>query len=373
LTATNVSDFDFHLPDHLIAQDARPRGRSRLMIVDRAAGNWREDVIGRLPAVFSSGDLLIVNDTRVFPARLTGRRDPSGGAVECFLLARLANGDWDALVSPGQKLGVGARAIFDDDARAPGVTLRMEVISRGERGRRVVRFSTEGDRDSISFGFQDSRAENESRSRSVAEAIDALGHVPLPPYIRRADTPEDRERYQTVYARERGSVAAPTAGLHFDAALLAALEAAGIGRAGVTLHVGYGTFKPVKTARVEDHVVDPEPYDISAATAGAIRQTRETGRRVIAVGTTTTRALEHSAAAHAGTVEAGSGVADNFIYPGHRFAAVDALMTNFHLPQSSLLMLVAAFAGKELVLAAYNDAVARGFHFYSYGDAMVIV
>ena len=325
------------------------------MIVDRAAGTWREDTIGSLPSVFASGDLMVVNDTRVFPARLVGRRDPSGGAVECFLLSRLANGDWDALVSPGQKLGVGARAVFDDSVRAPGVRLHMEVISRGDRGRRIVRFESNG------------------RVTDAADEIDALGHVPLPPYIRRADTPEDRERYQTVYARERGSVAAPTAGLHFNDELLAALEAAGVGRAGVTLHVGYGTFKPVKADRVEDHVVDPEPYDISAATAGAIRRTRETGRRVIAVGTTTTRALEHSAAAHAGAVEAGRGVADNFIYPGHQFATVDVLMTNFHLPQSSLLMLVAAFGGKDLVLAAYNDAVARGFHFYSYGDAMVIV
>ncbi|TAK17829.1 MAG: tRNA preQ1(34) S-adenosylmethionine ribosyltransferase-isomerase QueA, partial [Acidobacteria bacterium] len=231
MSSTNVSDFDFHLPDHLIAQQARPRGQSRLMIVDRAVGTWRDDVIGSLPSILSPGDLMVVNDTRVFPARLVGRRDPSGGGVECFLLSRLGNGDWDALVSPGQKLGVGARAVFDDETRAPGVTLRMEVIARGDRGRRIVR-----------FGGGDA-------------AIDALGHVPLPPYIRRADTDEDRERYQTVYARVRGSVAAPTAGLHFDDALLRALDSAGVRRAGVTLHVGYGTFKPVKTDRVEDHVV----------------------------------------------------------------------------------------------------------------------
>jgi len=367
LTATNVSDFDFHLPDHLIAQDARPRGQSRLMIVDRAAGNWREDVVASLPSVFSSGDLMVVNDTRVFPARLVGRRDPSGGAVECFLLTRLPNGDWDALVSPGQKLGVGARAIFDDDARAPGVSLRMEVIARGERGRRIVRFSK------TTSGVVSAGINPETTPDVVFGAIDALGHVPLPPYIRRNDTPEDRERYQTVYARERGSVAAPTAGLHFDDALLGALEAAGGRRAGGTLHVGYGTFKPVKVDRVEDHVVDPESYEIPAATADSIARTRAAGRRVIAVGTTTTRALEHSAAAHRGAVEAGHGVADNFIYPGHRFAAVDALVTNFHLPKSSLLMLVSAFGGRELVLAAYHDAVRRGFHFYSYGDAMVIV
>lgn len=305
---------------------------------------------------------MVVNDTRVFPARLVGRRDPSGGGVECFLLSRLENGDWDALVSPGQKLGVGARAVFDDDARAPGVVLRMEIIARADRGRRVVRF---GNRDRELFSG--------NNSRSLFAAIDALGHVPLPPYIRRADTAEDRERYQTVYARVRGSVAAPTAGLHFDEALLDALDAAGVRRAGVTLHVGYGTFKPVTADRVEDHVVDPEPYEISVTTAEAIRDTRAAGRRVIAVGTTTTRALEHAAAAHGGAVVAGSSIADNFLYPGYRLGVIDALITNFHLPQSSLLMLVAAFGGTDLVLAAYRDAVARGYHFYSYGDAMVIL
>lgn len=322
------------------------------MIVDRAAGTWRDDVIGSLPSLFDRGDLIVVNDTRVFPARLVGRRDPSGGGVECFLLSQLGNGDWDALVSPGQKLGVGALAVFDDELRAPGVVLRMEVISRGERGRRVVRFTN---------------------SRLLFDAIDALGHVPLPPYIRRADTAEDRERYQTVYARVRGSVAAPTAGLHFDDALLAALEAGGVKRAGVTLHVGYGTFKPVKVECVEDHAVDPEPYEIPEATAEAVRGARRSGRRVVAVGTTTTRALEHAAALHGGEVAAGSAMADNFLYPGHCFAAIDGLLTNFHLPKSSLLMLVAAFGGTDLILAAYHDAVARGYRFYSYGDAMVVV
>lgn len=331
------------------------------MIVDRAAGTWRDGRIGDLSTLLAPGDLMIVNDTRVFPARLVGRRDPTGGGVECFLLSRLDNGDWEALVSPAQRLGVGARALFDDEARAPGVVLRMAVISRGERGRRVVRF--------------------DAGPSDVAAAMDALGHVPLPPYIRRDDTAEDRERYQTVYARVRGSVAAPTAGLHFDETLLDALAAAGVARASVTLHVGYGTFKPVKVDRVEDHVVDPEPYDIPASTAEAIAAARAAGRRVVAVGTTTTRALEHAAAgragdspaAGAGVVAAGAGLADNFLYPGYRFAAIDGLVTNFHLPQSSLLMLVAAFGGRELVLAAYRDAVAKGYHFYSYGDAMVIL
>ena len=349
-----VADFDFALPETLIAQEARPRGASRLMVVDRARGTWTDAMIADLPALLAPGDLLVVNDTRVFPARLLGRRDPSGGAVECLLLARRPDGDWDALMSPGQKLPTGARVVFGAPDRAPGVELCAEIRARGDRGRRVVAFTVEG-------------------AASVDAAIDQIGHVPLPPYIRRPDTAADRARYQTVYARARGSVAAPTAGLHFDEALLAALGQRGIARAAVTLHVGYGTFKPVKAERVEDHVVDAEPYDVSRDTAAAIAAARARGGRVVAVGTTTTRALEH-AAAHGGVaVPAGGGVADNYIHPGHRFAAVDALVTNFHLPKSSLLMLVAAFAGRDLIMAAYRDAVARGYHFYSYGDAMVIL
>jgi S-adenosylmethionine:tRNA ribosyltransferase-isomerase len=349
-----VADFDFVLPEALIAQEARPRGASRLMVVDRAHGTFTDAVFADLPSLCAPGDLLVVNDTRVFPARLLGRRDPSGGGVECFLLARLSDTEWDALVSPGDKLQPGARVIFDAPERAPGVRLRGEIVARGERGRRTVAFAAEG-------------------AATVDAAIDLLGHVPLPPYIRRADTLEDRARYQTVYARARGSVAAPTAGLHFNDAVLAALQARGIERAAVTLHVGYGTFKPVKVDRVEDHVVDSEPYEISEETATAIAATRARGGRVVVVGTTSTRALEHAARLGGGTVQAGSGLADLFIYPGHRFAAVDALVTNFHLPKSSLLMLVAAFGGQDLVLRAYRAAVERGYHFYSYGDAMVIL
>jgi S-adenosylmethionine:tRNA ribosyltransferase-isomerase len=349
-----VADFDFTLPEHLIAQDARPRGTSRLMVVDRARGTWTDASIADLPSLLSPGDLMVVNDTRVFPARLLGRRDPSGGAVECFLLTRATANAWEALVSPGQRLPPGARILFDAPERAPGVILRGEIRERGDRGRRVVAFDAEG-------------------AASVDAAIDQLGHIPLPPYIRRPDTEEDRARYQTVYARTRGSVAAPTAGLHFDEATLAALAANGIGRAAVTLHVGYGTFKPVKVDRVEDHVVDAEPYEIDEATAAAIVAARARGGRIVAVGTTTTRALEHAARTGGGQVRAGAAVADLFLYPGHRFAAIDALVTNFHLPQSSLLMLVAAFAGHDLVLEAYRAAVDRGYRFYSYGDAMVIL
>ncbi len=348
-----VADFDFDLPEAQIAQDARPRGASRLLVVRRGDGTWREHTFADLPSLLSPRDLMVANDTRVFPARLLGRRDPSGGAVECLLLERESDLVWQALVHPGQKLKPGARVVFADEARAPGVGIEGEVLERRFHGRRLIRFEVHG-------------------APSLDRAVDALGHVPLPPYIARADRPEDRERYQTVFARERGSIAAPTAGLHFDDATLGALRARGIHWATVTLHVGYGTFKPVRVDRVEEHRVDPERYSISAETATLVNETRAGLRRVVAVGTTTTRALE-SAAGEDGVVRAGSGGADLFIYPGHHFKAVDALVTNFHLPKSSLLMLVAAFAGRELTLEAYRFAVAEGFMFYSYGDAMLIL
>jgi S-adenosylmethionine:tRNA ribosyltransferase-isomerase len=353
-----VSDFFFDLPDAQIAQTPRPRGGSRLLVVSRASGTWTETTCANLPQWLAAGDLLVVNDTRVFPARLLGRRDPSGGAAECLLLERMDEAHWQALVHPGQKLKAGARIVFEDHARAPGVVLGADVLERRFFGRRLIRL--EVDPRSAPAGL------------GVDAAIEALGHIPLPPYIRREDTADDRERYQTVYARERGSIAAPTAGLHFDAPLLEALAAAGIGRAAVTLHVGYGTFKPVRAERVEDHRVDEERIEIPASTAEAIAATRAAGHRIVAVGTTTTRALE-SRVGPDGRVEAGRAATDLFIYPGHAFRAVDALVTNFHLPKSSLLMLVAAFGGRELVLAAYRDAVRRGFTFYSYGDAMLVI
>ncbi|MFI5179503.1 MAG: tRNA preQ1(34) S-adenosylmethionine ribosyltransferase-isomerase QueA [Vicinamibacterales bacterium] len=348
-----TSDFDFDLPEALIAQEPRPRGASRLRVVDRARSSWREAMVADLPGLLAPGDLLIVNDTRVFPARLIGRRDPSGGAVECLLLEKIDDAHWNALVHPGQKLKPGAQMVFEDASRAPGVVLRGTILERRYFGRRLIRLEAAG-------------------APGVDAAVDALGHTPLPPYIHREDTPEDRERYQTIFARARGSVAAPTAGLHFDAALLEALDRAGVARAPITLHVGYGTFKPVRVERTEDHRVDAEPYDIPAATASAIDATRRAGHRIVAVGTTTTRALE-SAAEEGGRVRVGPGATDLFIQPGHEFRVVDALVTNFHLPRSSLLMLVAAFAGRDLILAAYREAVARGFHFYSYGDAMLVV
>jgi S-adenosylmethionine:tRNA ribosyltransferase-isomerase len=348
----NVADFDFDLPSALIAQEPRPRGASRLMVVRRETRDWFESTVADLPHLLHAGDLVVVNDTRVIPARLLGRRDPSGGAVECLLIEQLDQTHWHALVHPGQKLKPGARVVFDDPERAPGVSIRAEILERRFFGRRLVRLECEG-------------------TATIDDAIDRLGHVPLPPYIHRPDTAADGERYQTVYARVRGSIAAPTAGLHFDAALLDALQARGVLRTAITHHVGYGTFKPVRVDRVEDHGVDAEAYEIPAAAAAAISAARHRGHRVVAVGTTTTRALE-SAADDAG-VRPGAGGTELFIYPGYSFRIVSALLTNFHLPRSSLLMLVAAFAGRDLMLDAYRAAIARGFHFYSYGDAMLIL
>jgi len=368
-----VDEFDFDLPSELIAQQAAPRGESRLLVVDRPTGKLSAAAIRDLPSFLRRGDLLVTNDTRVFPARLLGRRVPSGGAVECLLLSNLhppastlhpppsdlqpppsdlsppTSETWLALMHPGQKLKPGARVLFE----GAGATIVGEVLDRHFHGRRTIRLSVE--------------------RGSVADAIDAIGHIPLPPYIHRPDTTEDRDRYQTVFARHRGSVAAPTAGLHFDAPLLAAIDAAGVERVSITLHVGYGTFKPVRAELVTEHVVDPEPYEIAPMAAEAIDAARRDRRRVIAVGTTTTRTLEDAARKGAGRIRAGRAEADIFMYPGHEFLVVGGLMTNFHLPKSSLLMLVAAFAGRERVLAAYREAVQMRYRFYSYGDAMLIL
>ena len=256
---------------------------------------------------------------------------------------------WEALVHPGQKLKPGARVIFE------GVhTLHGEILERRFFGRRLVRlWSDDGS--------------------SVDEAVDAIGHVPLPPYIKRDDHAADRERYQTVFAHERGSIAAPTAGLHFTPTMVGALRDRGVALAEITLHVGYGTFQPVRVPRVEDHRIDPEEYEVGEAAASAIARARAEGRRVIGVGTTTTRTLEAVARAHGGDVVSGRGSTDLFIYPGFAFQVVGGLLTNFHLPQSSLLMLVSAFAGRERVRTAYDAAIAERYRFYSYGDAMLVV
>jgi S-adenosylmethionine:tRNA ribosyltransferase-isomerase len=347
-----VGDLDFNLPPELIAQEPHPRGTSRLLVVRRARGDWREAAIADLPSLLDAGDLVVANDTRVFPARLIGRRDPSGGRAECLLLDEVGPGLWHALVHPGQKLKPGTTLLFEDAGRAPGVRLRAQVLEAHFFGRRTVRLEADG--------------------ATVEAAIDALGHTPLPPYIHREDQPADREAYQTVFARARGSVAAPTAGLHLGKTEIDHLRAAGIGWTTLTLHVGYGTFKPIRAERIEDHDVDPERFEITAVTAAAVEAARRAGRRVVAVGTTSTRALE-SAANGDGGVRAGAGLAGLCIRPGYQFRVVDALLTNFHLPRSSLLMLVCAFAGVDLTLAAYGEAVSRRFRFYSYGDAMLIL
>lgn len=356
----DVRDFDFELPPELIAQDPpAERTAARLLHLSRESGATVHTSMGRLPAILRPDDLLVVNNTRVFPARLLGHRVPTGGAVECLLVKRLVSDDsgfphveqqqeWEALMHPGQKLKPGARVVFGAARRLHG-----EVLERHFFGRRRIRLWTDDGSD-------------------VDAAVDAIGHVPLPPYIKRGDTDADRSRYQTVFARTRGSVAAPTAGLHFTPSLVDALRARGVEFAEITLHIGYGTFQPVRVDQVEAHRLEAEQYEIGAAAADAIEEARRRGQRVIAVGTTTTRTLEAVAHAHEGRIVAGRGWSDLFIYPGFDFHVVRGLLTNFHLPRSSLLMLVAAFAGREQVLDAYREAIAVGYRFYSYGDAMLI-
>ena len=339
-----VRDFDFELPDAQIAQHAAPRGESRLLVLD-AEGAARHRRVRDLSELLRPGDLLVVNDTRVLPARLFGKRLPGGGRVELLLAERHGEREWDALLKPGRRAPPGTRIELSAEIFA-------EVVARGEDGRFRLRFSS-----------------------PIEPHLERLGHVPLPPYIHRApghpDEAADRERYQTVYAREPGAIAAPTAGLHFDEELLAALDTRGVERVAVTLHVGLGTFKPVTAELVHEHRMDVERYLVPEATASALRRARIDGRRVVAVGTTVVRTLESAAVAHDGEVPAGAGSTSLFIYPGFRFRVVDALLTNFHLPQSTLLMLVCAFAGRERVLAAYREAVEFGYRFYSYGDAML--
>ena len=352
-----VRDFDYDLPDDRIAQEPAPRGENRLLVLDAPVGSAaRHRRIGDLPELLRPGDLLVVNDTRVIPARLFGHRvlegGDEGGRVELLLGERLdgegtRSEEWEVLARPGRKARVGVRLRFGDG-------LEAEVVERLGDGRYRVRFS-----------------------EAVEPRLELLGHVPLPPYIKRADRPEDRERYQTVFAERPGAIAAPTAGLHFTEGLLERLAARGIATARVTLHVGIGTFKPVTAELVHEHLMDEERYEVPEATPAAIREARSRGGRVVAVGTTVVRTLE-SAAARAeaaglppGEVAAGAGRTGLFIYPGFRFRAVDALLTNFHLPRSTLLMLVAAFAGRERLLAAYEEAIAEGYRFYSYGDAML--
>jgi S-adenosylmethionine:tRNA ribosyltransferase-isomerase len=357
-----VSAFDYHLPKELIAQQPlADRAGSRLLHLCRSSGRFRDLAFRDFPGLLRPDDLVVFNNTRVFPARLYGRRrgakaqpvsrrNPAArsfltGEVEVLLTRQISPDppEWEALVRPGRKIGVGEHLCFGADE------LQAEVVARGEYGERRLQFQPVAD----FFGL-----------------LERLGHIPLPPYIGRADVPEDRERYQTVYARERGSVAAPTAGLHFTAETLERIRARGIETAEVTLHVGVGTFQPVHSTEVEQHRLHSEWYQIPRRTAERIADAAAGGRRVVAVGTTTVRTLEH--AAGNGGLQAGAGEADLFIYPGFRFRVVGALLTNFHLPKSTLLMLVSAFAGREPVLAAYEHAVRERYRFFSYGDCMFI-
>lgn len=341
-----LTEFDYELPPDLIAQQPlERRDASRMLVLERASRRWIDSDFSALPTYLRPGDLLVINNTRVFPARLLGQREMSGGNVEVLLVRELEPLLWEALVRPGQRLKPGARIRFGD-------TLRAELMALGEGVLRILKFEC---------------------GAPFAQVLDQVGETPLPPYIKRADgsTPADRERYQTIFARARGAIAAPTAGLHFTQHMLDLLQEQGIRIAEITLHVGYGTFEPVRVEEIAQHRVAPEDFEISPATAEAINETRSNGRRVIAVGTTTTRALE-SAVNASGQVEAGKASAAVTIIPGYAFKITDALITNFHLPQSSLLLLVCAFADRELVLNAYRHAVQARYRFFSYGDCMFI-
>lgn len=341
---TRTSDYDFHLPHELIAQlPAEPRDASRLMVVDRASGSISHRQFRDIIELMAAEDVLVVNRTRVVRARLLGTR-ASGAPAEILLLKPLGDARFEAMVSPGGKLKPGRRV-----AIAP--QLAVEILEVTERRTRIVRLESD---------------------LPLDDAIERFGHVPLPPYIERADTPSDAERYQTVFAREAGSVAAPTAGLHFTPELLDALRAKGVAIAEVLLHVGAGTFKPVEVEDPALHIMHEEWYSVSDTTAATINGRRAAGGKVWAVGTTSVRTLE-SVVDEAGHVHALEGETRIFIRPPYRFRAVDRMITNFHLPKSTLMMLVAAFAGYELTLRAYREAVTAGYRFYSYGDAMALM
>lgn len=340
-----LKDFDYRLPAELIARYPAPeRDASRLLLLNRASKQVAEDIFRNISAHFVPGDLLVMNDTRVMPARLFGTRD-SGGKAEIFLVRRTEDAveRWSCLLRASKKFR-------DGQVVHLAGSMKATVCGRAGDESWLVEFAGDD---------------------LFEEWLEREGHIPLPPYLQREDDAEDRERYQTVFSRTPGAVAAPTAGLHFTQELLAELEAKGVKIAYLTLHTGLGTFQPVRVERIEDHRIHTERYFIPDATAEEIRSAKARGSRVIAVGTTTTRTLEYAADGD-GNVPAGSGEADIYIFPGYRFKVVDALITNFHLPESTLLMLVSAFAGHEYALAAYREAVSRGFRFYSYGDAMLI-
>ncbi len=347
-----LSDFDYELPPGRIAQHPlAERDASRMLVLDRATGGLDDRAVRDLPALLDPGDLLVANDSRVLPARLHGRRVGGEGAVEALLLEPEAGqgsepdaATWKALVRPARKLPLGARLVF-----APG--FEAEVVALGERGERTLRLHAAG---------------------GVAAALERHGRMPLPPYIHRPDDAQDRERYQTIYARVSGSAAAPTAGLHFTPELLARLAARGVGWTTVRLHVGLGTFQPVEVDDIEAHPMHAERYALSADAAAALTRARAAGRRIVAVGTTAARVLETAAPEPGGAFAAQSGETRIFLYPGRPFRAVNALLTNFHAPRTTLLMMIAAFAGLDPVRRAYAHALESGYRFLSYGDCMLI-
>ncbi|BDG31228.1 tRNA preQ1(34) S-adenosylmethionine ribosyltransferase-isomerase QueA [Parageobacillus thermoglucosidasius] len=337
--------FDFDLPEELIAQTPLPnRDASRLMVLDKKTGEIRHETFRNILSYLREGDCLVLNDTRVMPARLYGEKENTGAHIEVLLLKQLEGDRWETLVKPAKRVKAGTKIIFGDGR------LQATCVDTLEHGGRVLQFSYRG---------------------IFYEVLEQLGEMPLPPYIK--EKLADPERYQTVYAREIGSAAAPTAGLHFTEQLLDDIRAKGVHIAFITLHVGLGTFRPVNVENIEEHDMHAEFYQMTEATAQLLNETKRQGGRIIAVGTTSTRTLETIAARHDGTFVAESGWTDIFIYPGYEFKAIDGLVTNFHLPKSTLIMLVSALAGRENILHAYNVAVKERYRFFSFGDAMLII
>lgn len=344
MTELKKSDFYFDLPQELIAQDPlEDRSASRLLVLDKETGAVEHHNFKEITSYLRPGDCLVLNNTKVIPARLMGVKEDTGAVIEVLLLKRRENDVWETLVKPGKKARPGTKLVFGDGS------LRAEVMDVVEEGNRLIRFSYEG---------------------IFEEALDRLGEMPLPPYI--THKLQDKTRYQTVYAKYDGSAAAPTAGLHFTKELLAEIEDMGVKIAYVTLHVGLGTFRPVKEENILEHHMHSEHYQVTQETADVINRTKENGGRVICVGTTSCRTVE-SAADENGNVQAGCGDTEIFIYPGYRFKVLDCLITNFHLPESTLVMLVSALAGRENVLSAYEKAIEEKYRFFSFGDAMLVI
>ncbi|MBP2072610.1 MULTISPECIES: tRNA preQ1(34) S-adenosylmethionine ribosyltransferase-isomerase QueA [Thermoanaerobacterium] len=340
----NLHEFYYDLPEELIAQEPlKNRDESKLMILNKLTGEIKHDIFKNIISYLNPNDVLVLNDTKVIPARLIGVREDTGGKIEFVLLKRLSKDEWEILVKPGRRAKIGSKFIFGNGE------LKAEIISNTDVGGRIVRFSYEG---------------------IFEEVLDKLGEMPVPPYIKKKL--EDKNMYQTVYAKHEGSAAAPTAGLHFTNKLLDDIRKYGVKTVFVTLHVGLGTFRPVKEEVIENHKMHSEFYTVTEEAAQAINNARKSGGRIISVGTTSTRTLE-TVADENGVIHAGSGWTDIFIYPGYKYKAVDGIITNFHLPESTLIMMISAFAGKENVMNAYKIAIENKYRFYSFGDAMLII